>query len=612
MSTLGSRYGPSLVTTLVLALATVALYGAWLTDHGVFTHEASDPYSRTAQLLVEVRDGNIPPQLLPDARAGGGSAFPRYYPPLPFGVATAIAAVSGGDAVLGVNLAFVVAALASAISMSFVVSRLTGDRRLATGAALIYLAAPYHLLDTHVRGALGESFAFVWIPLILYGTWRAVERARVEPILAISIAGLLLTHTISALLTGFGIAAIAAVAPIRGQWRTLARIGTAGLLGFGIAAWFLVPQQLELGDVWASNAEHMVATDAAVEGERVAPSDLLGSWRNGFRGYDEPPFVESQAGPCWLFFCGADNFAVGPVALALPMVAGSLFAINRRRDDRRRPSALGAALTVSLALWLVFAIQPGVLLAWLPAQFGYVQFPWRALAPATAAIAILWALVLRGRRHGGTALIAIGIAAVALIPSVQLRPWDRPDVTDACFTRADVQAPSDPLGDDCFVSPAGPMPQATGDRTARDARSARGFTTANDYLPTSVDPDDALTKMIREPVVIDGAADIVEWHRTDDGLVATIVASKPSTVRLPATAYTFTRVSSDRGRVERADVAGNVTARVQEGTTTLRVSRTRTAAEWLGLALTLLSVAALVLIPRRSREIRAARAKVSS
>jgi 6-pyruvoyl-tetrahydropterin synthase related domain len=601
------RFAPSLLPAVAIVVATVALYGSWLTDHGVFTHEASDPYSRTAQLLVELRAGNVPPQLLPDAHGGAGTAFPRYYPPLPFGVSTTLAALTGGDAVLGVNLAFVLGALASGFSMAFVVRRLTDDRRLAAGAALVYLAAPYHLFDVHVRGALGESFAFVWIPLVLYGSWRTIERARFDPLLACSLAGLMLSHTISMLLTGFGVTTIAGVAVARRHWRALAWLGASAVLGVGFAAWFLVPQQLELGDIWANDAAHMSARDADVVDERVGVDDLLGSWRNGFRGYDDPPFVESHAGRCWLFFCGSENHVVGPVALALPVVG---IAFSSR--DRRRPSAIGIALAISLAVWFAFVLRPNWFLSWLPRQFGYVQFPWRALAPAAAAVAILWALVLRDRRRGGVALLLIGVAAVALVPRAQVRPWERPDVTDACFTRADVRAPSDPLGDRCFESPAGVMPQAVGDPTARDGRGARGFTTGNDYLPMAVDSDDPTVDMIREPVVVAGNATVDRWVRTDDGLVAAVTAVTPSIVRFPATAYSFTRVSSDRGAVERSDRAGTVGVRVQPGTTTIRIARGLVLGDLFGWFLTAASVALSMFLIARGRSRADARAKVWS
>lgn len=607
IDSLFGRLAPAALPTLLIVLATIALYGAWLTDHGVFTHEASDPYSRTAQLLVEVRSGHVPPQLLPDAHGGGGTAFPRYYPPLPFGVSTFLAALTGGDAVLGVNLAFVLGVLASGLAMAFVVTRLTHDRRLAAGAALVYLAAPYHLFDVHVRGALGESYAFVWIPLVLYATWRTIERARFDPLLAVSLAGLLLSHTISLLLTGFGIASIAGVGVARRNWRALAWLGATALLGVGLAAWFLLPQQAELGDVWASNNEHMAARDTDVDAERLAVGDLIGSWRNGFRGYDDPPIVESQAGRCWLFFCGSENHVVGPIALALPVV-GVAFAAR----DRRRPSAIGVALAISLTMWFAFVVRPNWFLAWLPEQFGYVQFPWRALAPAAAVVAMLWALVLRDRRRGGIALVVIGVAAVALVPRAQVRPWDRPDVTDACFTRTDVRSPSDPLGDGCFESPAGLMPQAVGDRTAREGRGARGFTTGNDYLPIAVDGEDPTRALILEPTVIDGAAKISSWSRTDDGLDATIDASAPSTIRFPATAYAFTQVRSDRGPVDRADVAGTVAVRVEPGTTTISIGRRHVGADRLGWFVTVVCCSALVLLTLRGRDRAAERAKVSS
>ncbi len=594
------RVGPFVLVAGVVAL----LYGVWITDHALLTHEGTDPYSRTAQLVIEVDNGNIPPQLLPDARGGSGSAFGRYYPPIPFGVATAIA-MATDDVVLGVNLAFVAAAAGSAITMAWAARRLGGDRALVTGAAIVYLALPYHLFDVHVRGALGESFAFVFLPLLVVGMWTAGLDGRWSGAAVVGVAGLLLSHTISGVIAVVFVALVAGRALYVRSRAGVVAVVVSGALGLALSAWFLLPQQLELSDVWVSDQRHMLATDDAVVGHAVPAGDLIGSWRNGFRGYDDPPYLADVGQDCWLYFCGGENFALGPVTLALPFVAATL--LLRRRRTKPLPverthersiaaAALASTLVGATIVWLGFVVVPRPLMWLAPGPAGYVQFPWRALAPIGVATTLLWVLLLRDRRHGGTALVLIGIAAALLVPAAQREPWVRADIVDACFTAADVRDSADPVAPGCFVAgDLGFVPPADGGTDSRRGRGARGFTTGNDYLPVSADEFDPQLGVPSAPTV-DSDGEVLTWHRTGDGLQATVRSAAAATVRLPVSRYRFTRVRSDREEAEvlAAEASnGIVVVAVPSGTTTITVDRTRTGAELAAVAVSVTAGALL-------------------
>ncbi len=65
--------------------------------------------------------------------------------------------------------------------------------------SILYLFAPYHLVDMHFRVALGELFAFSILPLVLLGLLR-----RNVVLISLSYAGLLLSHqAISVITTPF-------------------------------------------------------------------------------------------------------------------------------------------------------------------------------------------------------------------------------------------------------------------------------------------------------------------------------------------------------------------------------------------------------------------------
>jgi hypothetical protein len=78
-----------------------------------------------------------------------------------------------------------------------VVGRFTGLM-----AAAVYTYFPYHLADTHLRGALAEAFAFVFLPLCLWAMHRTMTRTRAVDaiVLLLSFAGLVVTHNLTALI----------------------------------------------------------------------------------------------------------------------------------------------------------------------------------------------------------------------------------------------------------------------------------------------------------------------------------------------------------------------------------------------------------------------------
>ena len=67
-------------------------------------------------------------------------------------------------------------------------------------SALFYVFAPYRAIDVWVRGALPESLAFVFFPLILLSLEKYLHRPRLLPLLEFSLswAGLVLVHNLSA------------------------------------------------------------------------------------------------------------------------------------------------------------------------------------------------------------------------------------------------------------------------------------------------------------------------------------------------------------------------------------------------------------------------------
>lgn len=180
--------------------------------------------------------GHLYERWLPNSFEGLGSPTFYFYPPIAYWVSGAFNA-AGFSVGQAINLAGLVLLVGSGLAMhAFLAGRV---KHPLLGAAL-YMAAPYHLYDFYVRGALAEFAAFLWLPLIALAIERLPGRRGVM-MLALTFAGLLLTHLPIAMLTGLFLIAPLMVRRVA-QDRTALPAGiVAGLLAFSLAAFYLLP-----------------------------------------------------------------------------------------------------------------------------------------------------------------------------------------------------------------------------------------------------------------------------------------------------------------------------------------------------------------------------------
>ncbi|HEX6860202.1 MAG TPA: hypothetical protein VF138_08410 [Caulobacteraceae bacterium] len=218
---------------ILLAAAIVVpnfLFGPGLTDSQVYN------YIWTAQFADAISAGEFYPRWLPDSFEGLGSPTFYFYPPFAFWVAGALDAL-GLTTLQAINAAGFLLLLASGLTM-YVWLKSQGGRALL-GAAL-YMVAPYHLLDLYSRGALAEFAAFVWLPLIALAI-EALPKRWAPPLLAVSFAGLILSHLPTALLAGLFLIAPLAVRKVRQDRDALLPGLVAGALGLALCAFYLLP-----------------------------------------------------------------------------------------------------------------------------------------------------------------------------------------------------------------------------------------------------------------------------------------------------------------------------------------------------------------------------------
>lgn len=235
---------------LVILLVSVAIMWRQITTPEIFSCIREDVIyyvNWVRQYSEMIRQGTLYPRWMPDAHGGYGSPTFIFYAPLVVCL-TAVSNIASGDIVLSVTLVKLTGLFLSGAFMYLFINEIMGGRA-ALFSALCYMLLPFRVFDLYFLGVFPSKFAFVWFPLILYFTGRAVSEQRPGrgvTGLAMSYALLCITHLLSGYMFAPVLFFYGLVVAGHGRLLTASlRIFGAAALGMSLAGFFLVPVLME-------------------------------------------------------------------------------------------------------------------------------------------------------------------------------------------------------------------------------------------------------------------------------------------------------------------------------------------------------------------------------
>ncbi len=200
--------------------------------------------ARLQQMSTALMSSQFPVRWAFDVRFG--EPVFDYYAPLPYDLGAVIHLV-GFDFIWVAKLLFVLSAILSAVAMYVLANYLFG-KKAGVLSAILYTYAPYKAVDMYVRGALSETWAFVFFPLIFYFSARLSKKISYKNFvfLALSLAGLFLTHNVTTLmfLPFFALWCIYLIVKEK-NWKVALFLLLVGIFGLGLSASFLLPAIFE-------------------------------------------------------------------------------------------------------------------------------------------------------------------------------------------------------------------------------------------------------------------------------------------------------------------------------------------------------------------------------
>jgi hypothetical protein len=371
-------------------------------------HDAPHSIFFLNQFDQALRDGVLYPRWGVDFALGYGYPLFNIYSTLAFYVAE-VFHLLGASLTGAIKLTYVVAFVLSGLTMYAFGKRVLGAQA-GVVAAVVYMYAPYRLLDIYVRSAFAEFCALSFLPLILLLFYDLLQRPSPRRVVlaGLSYAAVFLTHGATAFIFSMLLVpyvAFLVFSKVGAGWASTLRAAglsaAAALFSLALASISLLPMIAEKGYI--------------VEGQ----------WTQGSYGYAKHFVYPSQLfSPYW----GYGYAGEGPndeMSLQLGMAATTLAIIGAvcslPRQSRGR-SHLAFFLVASVVV--VATMMPAAEFLWkiLPLA-AFVQFPWRLLSLAVLTMSVLSGGAIQGilglgsgvdqRLDGRAAILGLAVILVS-------------------------------------------------------------------------------------------------------------------------------------------------------------------------------------------------------
>lgn len=350
-----------------------------------FTHS-----TRIAEMGRALADGQLPVRWSANFGYGFGMPLFNFYAPLPYFLG-ALFWLAGADLILTLKILYFILSALTLLGAYLLGKKLAG-RSAGLLLATIFLLSPYRAVNLFVRGALSETFAMTFFPWVIWAgaAWLQERQKKHFLILVLSLAGIMLSHNLSALIFyPFSALFLLVYALCLKQFRLLDTLKVllplvgAYLLSLALTAFYSLP--------------------ALLENQATIINSIFGGYfhySNHFLYIRQLLNVNwGYGGSAW----GPDDgmsFFIGFAQVVVLVVAGILLLKNFFLNLKSKISS-SKKIALYLTIFSLFLIAASAFLTLLKSQWlwdnfsvlPYIQFPWRFLSLVSFCLAILAALL---------------------------------------------------------------------------------------------------------------------------------------------------------------------------------------------------------------------------
>lgn len=363
-----------IVSILIILFLLIPQIQPLLSD-GYFPMHDDTQVARVVAMGKALRNGQFPVRWVQDLGYGYGYPIFNFYGPLPY-YAGGLSYALGLSGLESTKIMMLLGVILSALFLYAAVAFVAGPAIGVLGA-IAYNYMSYHAVQLYVRGAVGEYWATVFLPLLLLGIWCIIKHRTKKGIIitGLGLCGVILSHTLLGFVTTFFFVGVLVLwflySFIRKQSYVRFRAAILGLIvGLGLSAFFWLPALTEMN---ATFVRGQVSESAQYTDHFLCLSQYIySSW--GFGG--------SQSG-C----IDGMSFALGNVYVLLLAVSLVTFFLTKLYKSRFYIS--GAIIFIVSILFslsytqIVWDSIPGL---------AYLQYPWRMLTFTMLGLAVIVSL----------------------------------------------------------------------------------------------------------------------------------------------------------------------------------------------------------------------------
>ena len=184
----------------IMIITVAILMSLPLFQSGIHTgHDGDFHISRVIGTVEQIKNGESI-FVISRFSKGLGFGWNLFYPPISTLINVLFSFITG-NAIISMKIFIFLTFVLSGITMFQCVNSFSKNKFAALFASILYMIAPYRLLNSYTRLAVGEMISFTFIPLIFRGIYLILNGKTEKAYLFIfGTIGLVLSHNISTLL----------------------------------------------------------------------------------------------------------------------------------------------------------------------------------------------------------------------------------------------------------------------------------------------------------------------------------------------------------------------------------------------------------------------------
>ncbi|OIO13934.1 hypothetical protein AUJ73_02890 [Candidatus Gottesmanbacteria bacterium CG1_02_37_22] len=539
---------------------------------GFFPMHDNVQVARVYEMSKSLSFGQIPVRLVSDLGYGYGYPIFNFYAPLPYYIGGAFNLLFF-DSLTSTKIMFVVGIVLSGLSMFFLINEIT-DGIAAFTAAVFYIYAPYHAVNIYIRGAVGEFYAYAFVPLIALGLIKIlkISKARLSDIdnklerkdISVNIirgvvigssgiSGVLLSHNILGMLLLYYLFAFLIVYLLfffRGKRNYQQMIGILFmiLLGIGLSSFFTIPAFMEKK---YTRVDSLIQKGSDFHLHFVYPEQLWdSSW--GFAG--SAPGKEDGM-----------SFKIGKLHIFLA-ISSLIILIAKRRKIGKKYLYFYFSILIILISSIFMMVDISTPFWNLLPLFSYIQYPWRFLNITLFALVVLSSFIFRFLNNP----YKIGLSIVLIISVIYLNIR--------------------------YFVPSGLLQVKASDYINLDELHFNMSKISDEYLPKEFNPPENINQVALSGIPSIGSIKVVRSVEEPTHKIYDLELVEPQKLLTNIAYLPGWKVFIDGNLVEVINSAGRLMLTVPEGKHSVEFVLGQTAARIVGNTISLLSLFLLVYV----------------